>query len=237
MLLLGIVLAMALAPGYIKDYIEENDQELVGRKITLGKVHIDWFTGRLGVGNLVMQEKVSTQTFISVGNLDTKMAIGQLFKSHIHIPYFTITGLQVQINQVGNEFNFDDLAKAGTDSSSTPAEAESEWRLHWKNSLVHQSQLTYRSDIAPEIRTDSLRLFIPAITHDMQSMDVALGFLLGSGGKITTNTHLDLAGESYAVNFVSDSVSLAIAEPYFAEAIKLKGVKGSLHTNLNIFGS
>jgi hypothetical protein len=236
-LLLTVVMAMILAPGYIKDYIEEHDLELVGREITLDKIHIGWFSGRLGIDNLVMHEKDSSEIFISIENIDTQIAIGQLFKSHIHIPHFTIAGLQVQINQEGDHFNFDDLATAETDSSSAPAETENEWRFTLENLLIHQSTLNYHSDIAPEIKADSLRFFVPAITHDMQHMDVALSFLLGSGGKITTNTHLDLAGESYQVNFKSDSVSLTLVEPYFAEAIKLSAVKGSLNTNLNIMGS
>ncbi len=233
----GAALLMLLAPTYIKDYIEENDMELVGRKITLEEVHIGWFTGKLGLNNLLMYEKDTSHAFIRMHKVDTKIALGQLFKSHIHIPYFTITGLEVLVQQQGNHFNFDDLAEADTDSSSATPDEENEWRITMENILVHQSNINYHSDIAPEINADSLRLFIPLLTHDMQYMDVALEFLLGSGGRISTNTHLDLGSETYKVNFVSNDVSLSLVEPYFVEAIKLSEVKGSLHSDFNVFGS
>ena len=64
-----VVVALALAPGFIKNYINKNSVELSGRNISIEKIKYNYFTSTLQVYNMVMYEQNNTDIFVGFDTL------------------------------------------------------------------------------------------------------------------------------------------------------------------------
>lgn len=234
--LLLLAIAMWAAPGYLIRYIEKNDLDLIGREVFIGDLRIGWFTGKVRVEGFEMREQDSSQVFMRIDALETKLSMGGLFKKRIHLPYLHVHRLDVQVAQAGTSFNFDDLAQQEADPQA-PEASESEWTFALEDFALLRSAIHYQSDLHPGVEIDSLEVRIPLITDQMEAMDVYAQLDLLSGGQLSTDVHLDLAGETYAIDFRAQDAALSLVEPFFATAIQLDRVEGTAQSDLHLFGS
>lgn len=241
LIVLGVVvvmaiLAMLLAPGYLKDYIEEHDQELVGREVFLDKISIGWFSGKMSVAGLEIRETDTSKVFLSVNEIAAVLSLTDLFGNHIFIESLTFDRLAVEVVQEGTVFNFDDLAESSPDTT-TVEEPSEPWRFTMENFAIRRGALNYHSDIAPFIGLDSIKVDVPIMTDDMTGLTARIEMLFATGGQLKSLVDLNLSESTYALNLKADTIGLRLIEPYFTEVLTLEKVDGQFNADFNVFGS
>ena len=127
---LGICLILIIVPFAVKSYINNNGEELTGRKLELGSLYHNPFTGYTRLRDFKMMEQQDTAVFISfdtlVINLDLYKMIGKTFS----ISEIRLANPQIQINKLDTIFNYTDLALRFTEESGEAEESEDDSPLN-----------------------------------------------------------------------------------------------------------
>ena len=114
-----LILALAISP-IVKSYVQSHSKELIGRKVLIGDLHINIFTGALEVDSLRLYEADDRQIFASVDTFSMNLALKKLIHHTVEISDMNIVGPFVAIVQKGKAMNVDDLlAKVRSDTSKS----------------------------------------------------------------------------------------------------------------------
>ena len=109
-LLLVVIIILCFSP-ILKYLIEKYDEEYTGRKITLGLVYANPFTGFVHLSNVKMYEQESDSIFFSANSLDLNFALLKIFSKTYEISELTIDKPRGFVVQNKNNFNFNDLIR------------------------------------------------------------------------------------------------------------------------------
>lgn len=235
-LLLAIVLFTA--PAFLKDYLEKNDRELVGREIFMEDLSIGWFSGQLELKGLEIRELDTAKVFLSIDKLTTRISLPALWNRQVFIRSLNVEGLSLEIVQEGTRFNFDDLylsTETETDSLGVPE--ANPWRFTLENIALRDGELNYHSDIAPFLGFDSIAVDIPRITDQMEDITAQVALRVVSGGRIESAVGIRLADAVYSLDIQAAEVDLQLVEPYFMDVMALGNLSGKLLADFRVEGS
>ena len=114
-----LILALAISP-IVKSYVQSHSKELIGRKILIGDLHINIFTGAFEVDSLRLYEADDRRIFASVDTFSMNLALKKLIHHTVEISDMNIVGPFVAIEQKGTAMNVDDLLeKIRSDTSKS----------------------------------------------------------------------------------------------------------------------
>jgi len=114
-----LILALAISP-IVKSYVQNHSKELIGRKVLIGDLHINIFTGALEVDSIRLYEADDRRIFASVDTFSMKLALKKLIRHTVEISDMNIVGPFVAIEQKGKAMNTDDLlTKVRSDTSKS----------------------------------------------------------------------------------------------------------------------
>ena len=105
--IIGLLLVvLLLASPIAKNYIEKHDQELIGRELSMGKLWVNPFSGVLKINDLTLYEEDGTTPFVHFDGFTTKIKLRELLKHRIWVKRATLSGLDVNVEQDRDWFNF-----------------------------------------------------------------------------------------------------------------------------------
>lgn len=121
-LIILVIAALKLAPGFAKDYIVAHSEEFIGRKVAIENVSLNPLKFVVNVDKFALLEQDGKTPFVSFDkfriNIDPlKIVTGTASVSEIYMK-----GLFVHVTQHGDKFNFSDilefLAKGANDTTA-----------------------------------------------------------------------------------------------------------------------
>ncbi|SEJ74738.1 protein of unknown function [Cyclobacterium xiamenense] len=235
--LLLIVLFLGV-PAFLKDYLEKNDRELVGREIFLEDLSIHWFSGQVELEGLEIREKDTANVFLFIDKLSTRISLPALVNRHFFIRSLDVEGLSVEIVQKGMQFNFDDLYQPTDTEIASPEVPEANpWRFTLANIALREGEVNYHSDIAPFLGFDSIAIEIPRITEAMDTLTAHVALRVSSGGQIESVVGIRPGDARYSLRMQATDVDLQLVEPYFRNVMKLGNLSGKLLADFHVEGS
>ncbi|MCU4156517.1 DUF748 domain-containing protein [Carboxylicivirga sp. A043] len=239
-LALIIFLLLFFLSTFIRNYVNNNSKELVGRKIELSNLSINYFRVAVRASDLMVYETNETDTFAGFREFYINFDPTKLLGNEYSFSTISLDSLFVNVIQDENGFNFDDLIPPADSSSveETDTTSSSPFRFAIHNiQLLHGHVSFYDKTVDNKLRLDDVSLNLPLIAWNSESSDVGIEFEFGEQGKVFVGAHVDQLKKDYNVDFRVEKLELKDISSYVEDAIDAGGIEGFLNTNLNIKGS
>jgi hypothetical protein len=238
----GIIILIAIilfaAPRIAKNYIVKHSPELIGRKTSIGKIRINYFTGTLRINDLKLFESDGTTPFVSFRQLKINLDYLPLLSNEFVVRYISLDDPYVQVLQDGSEFNFSDLVKSDSTIPEKDTIPEEPTKYIINNIRISRGFVKYTDiPLNHTISLDSLDLQIPGFTWNSDTANLDVGFNFVEGGGISSGFSVNQADSTYSVDLKIDSLNLEIIEPYVAGNLNISDLKGYYSGDLLIKGS
>lgn len=237
-ILLLIVLILYAAPRIARHYIVKNSRELIGRRLSIDKIRINYLTGTFRVRELKMFEADDKTVFASFSQLRVNIDYLPLLRNEFVIRSISLEDPFIQVMQDGSRFNFSDMLTSDSTETKkdTTQKAPTKYTIH--NIKIAGGFVKY-TDIPLQhtISLDNLDLIIPGFTWNSDSANLDVGFRFVDGGGLSSGLEVNQADSTYKLNLKLDSLNLNIIEPYVKNIMKISSLSGYLTSNLVINGS
>ncbi len=233
----GLLMILLVSIPHIAEwYLEKHDQELLGREVEVDDLDINIFTGKLGIENLRVLEADRQSDFLSCRDGKVYFSWWKLFSDDIYIRGITLDGLQVNIIQNGEQFNFDDLLPSPSEDTLEQEEPK-KYVWHLDSMLLSGAGIKYQDVlVGSELALDSITF----ISRDLSSQSPlynAYARLMMDEGALEATLNIDADQSLYTLQSNIAQFPFAAFQPYLEHVIKLSTFDSHLDANILLSGS
>ncbi|MEZ4807972.1 MAG: DUF748 domain-containing protein [Flavobacteriales bacterium] len=234
-LVLLLCLVAFLLPYLLKRYIEDNSEQWIDRKVTIGSIVLNPFTFTYAVNNVTCYEPGSEQVFVSWKRVGVRADLLDGFRNNdwrfrglrLEEPYFHIV-------QHGDRFNFTDLMELGG-TPSTEGPDTTVVLFSMRDIAMTGARIDYESDLLHgPVQVIGLMASCNEISSQRARMDFALGFELGGGGRTDAKFMIDTQTSAYAIQAQLKGFELIQVLPYLQDLFSCKSLSGTLDLDLDL---
>ena len=241
LIILGVVFFLLLAANFLaapitKKYLEKHDKEMIGRELNIGDIDVNLFTGDLRIKDLTLFEENDTTPFVSFERFETRIKWRDLFSRRLQIKEATLSGLNVNVEQDHDWFNFNSLMERFA-SDSTKSDYSS-FGLILNNILLDKSDIHY-TDLAlgNEFLLRDISLRIPSLDFSDVKTDVGLDFSLSENATLHTDIRLSENAKKYFIDLKLNNIDVEIIEPYLQQFYPIDLLEGIVNLDLEAEGA
>ena len=111
---LGVILLLGtltswVAPNIVRNYVCDNGEEILGRKIRINDLKANIFTGAISMEGLTVFEEDGIMPFIHLHRAETNLSMLHLLTGIIDLETLRLSQLDINIQQRDTVFNFTDI--------------------------------------------------------------------------------------------------------------------------------
>ena len=215
--IIGLLLVvLLLASPLAKRYIEKHDQEMIGRELSMGKLWVNPFSGTLKIKDLTLYEEDGTTPFVHFDGFTTKIKLRELLKHRLWVKRATLSGLDVNVEQDHDWFNFNSLLEQF--ASDTTQTESSGLGLIFNEINIENGSIRYADlSLGSELLLRNIALFVPALDLSEMKTDVGLDLALADDATLHTNLRLSDNGKKFFINLKINHLGLEVIEPYLQQ--------------------
>ena len=238
-----VILLVAVAflfPYLVKRYVEAHSEEWIQRKVAIGSIVLNPFTGVYAVNNLVCYETKSDVVFVRFEKLGVKADLLDGYRKGLwHFREAELRGPYVRIEQTGDRFNFSDLLELGSeDEPPTSEEEDSAMAFDVVGIELSAGAIDYSSDILhTPVSVEDLTVSCTRISSAQAVMKFLLGFAIHGGGKVNGGFTIDTDGGRYEVDAHLQDFDLSQLLPYLQDFMDCRKLDGALDLDLMVSDS
>jgi hypothetical protein len=237
-ILLSVVIILFTVPRIACWYIVKHSPELIGRKLDIKKVRINYFTGTLRVYGVKLYEPDAKTVFISLNLFKINLDYLPLFKNEIFVKYVSLDDPFVQVLQNGDKFNFSGLAATDTTLAVKDTIPSAPTKYIINNIQINRGYVKYTDlQLDHTIALDRLDLAIPGFTWNSDSTNLNVNFRFVDGGGLSSSFEMNQSDSTYSLNLKLDSLNLNIIEPYVKSYLHISSIHGYLSNDILIKGN
>ncbi len=235
-----LVVALATAPYFARNYILKNGKEWIGRDISLGKIHVNYFTSTIRLIDFKMFEQSDSVIFTSFDTLLVDLEPLKLFQNKIVIEEFYLKGLLVSVIQQDSSFNFDDLiAYHSTEKDSIQTTENEGYEYEISNIELNGGNAIFMdATLGKQVRTNSIDLVIPYIAfneNEMSEGGVKFGF--NRGGYFEADFNLQPVTGVYDASVTISKLYLDPFYEFLTRYLNIGSIAGHIDGTLNLSGN
>jgi len=236
-----IILGLLLAPPLGKRYVIKHSKELLGRKIELEKLRLNYFTGTLKLYNFQMYEANDKDVFASFDTLIVDMEPYGYFSDNFVMEQFYLKGLKVNVAKKDSIFNFDDLVAFHMASDTIPKDTLNKEPIKYSlsNLELKESNFTFDDkDVDNITHIDNFSFFIPFIEWDQSEKSNAdFKFKFKRGGYFESVLNINPIDGEFDAQITVKDLYLDPFYKYVAEYALINSFDGRLNSILDIRGN
>lgn len=229
------ILTAILLPPVVEKYITEHCRELTGRRVDLGDLRFNLFTGKIRIDGLRIFETDDSTSFVALEKLEMKMRLLPLLQRRITVGHMAVTHPEIYIRQNRLDFNFDDITEHLR--SLDPRRGQSsKWDVGIDNISIESGAMRY-TDVELGISGgfEDFDISIPGLRL-AENSDRGLKFNFADGGSILTEWLHESGGDEYELHVMLDNFRLAGLSPGVRRKLDVGSVDGSMSLDMNIRG-
>ena len=236
------VLITLLVSPIATAYINQNGDKLIGRKLHVDKLKVNVYSGHVAIHNLTVYEDDQTSEFVSFDTLDVKAKLLKLLSHKVYLQHITLAGLDVNVLQNGNRFNFTSLIDhfASEDTISEVQDTTpSDWMLYFYNIRLSHGKVYY-ADLQRDCdwNLKDLNIKIPGFCiGGNDATDAGLSIELADGGTITTDAHYDVNTNDFQATVDLSKFNLSNIKAYLSDFMRIGEMDGNLNAHLKADGN
>ena len=239
-ILLGIIiLATLLVSPVAKSYINSHGEELVGRKVHVEGLKVNVYTGHVAVHGLSLYEDNGEDLFASFDTLDVKASLLKLLGKTVKLKHITLSGLNVNIIQQGEKFNFQSIidhfaSDEDEDKDTTP----SDWVMKFYNIRLSHAQIHYH-DLANGKKWElpDVNLRVPGfVLGGEEQSEGGLNIGFAEGGHLNIDGNYNSQHNTYDLVAHLEGFALKNILPIATDYMRIKQMDGSFEAHLRAEG-
>ncbi len=249
-LCLAIFLILFFLSTFIKNYLVKNSQELLGRKISLNELHINYLKVQVTARDFTLFEENKKDTFVYFHELLINYDPWKMLSNEYAVSQIRLVNPYVFIKQNGTQFNFDDLIPP-TDSTNIETEPDTEINVDTLNTkekanvkfsirnidLQNGEFHYYDQQIDNLLNFDNLNLNLPLIAWDSKSSEMGVQFSIGEKGRVKVDAEINQQKAEYNVNFGTKDIQLNAFTNYLKDYMNIDSFNGFLQSDIHIKGN
>lgn len=241
LIVVGIICVLLLAatlimPPIAKDYFQKHDKELMGRELSIGKLRMNLFFGKVKINDLTLFEEDDKTPFVQFDRFETNIKLWDLLKRRIWVKRAVVSGLKVNVEQDHDWFNFSSLKDHFSSESDTTNNNSSYGlvinEINIENSDIHYADLALGNEFL--LRDISVR--IPFIDLSDLNTDVGLDLCLSDSATLHTDFRLSNNAENYYINLKLNNLGIDVIEPYLQQNWAVDSLRGSFNLDIEAQG-
>lgn len=236
---LVLLVAAFLFPYLLKRYIEAHSEEWIARKVTIGSIVLNPFSGVYAVTDLTCYEPQSDRIFVSFRKLGVKADLWSGYRTgnwrfrqaELREPY-------IRVVQDHERFNFSDLLEMGASEESAPEQASTQARFEVVDMMISGGRIDYSSDVLHDpVGIRDLDVSCTRISSAQAIMEFTVGLGLVRGGTVEGGFTIDTEQGNYSVDARLRSFALAQLLPYLQDFMDCTGLRGEADVDLAVTDS
>ncbi|MDO4191127.1 MAG: DUF748 domain-containing protein [Bacteroidales bacterium] len=232
-----IILALVVSP-IAKNYIEKNDVKLFGREITMERLHVNIFNGKVEINGFKASEANLHDQFLTFDTLAVDMQPLRLLHKNVRFNHILLSGLDGRIETMQDGFNFTDLITRFSKKDKKKDNTPSAWTVALYDVILRNGTITYADDIRGKAwQLDGLKLSVPGLTFGGDTTHAGLAFHFTEGGSFVTQAKYDPQTNRYNVDLNLEDINLSMALPFVKDFLALQQMDGALSGNIVLDGS
>jgi hypothetical protein len=232
------------ASTLIRNYVVKNGEKLVGRKINLSELHINYAKVAIEMKDFALFEANKTDTFVSFKDFYINFDPWALVSNEFAFSEIRLESPYVSVIQNDTIFNFTDIINFFADTAQVEPKkvqavdtAKSEMKysvanFDLKNGRVHYADKKVKS----KFDLNKLNLQLPYIAWDSKNADMGVNFNIGDGS-IGIDSKIYPATKDYHFRIKTRNLSMEPFTAYMKDYMLIKSFKGLLNTDINLNGN
>jgi Domain of Unknown Function (DUF748) len=239
-LFLFLVVVLFFASTIVRWYVQKNSETLLGRRLEIGELHLNYLKVSVDIQNFVLFEENKADTFISFNELYINIQPWRMVKNEYALKEFFLDSLFVQVEQQGDIFNFDDLIPPGDSTIADTAVVGSEEnaRFSFRNISIQNSNFNYLDkEIDNLITLHNLNLQLPLLAWNNEQSEVGVEFKIGEKGHLHIDADVNNENETYSIQTQVDSLDLKQFSIYLKPYMNTSGIQGFFNSDILVTGS
>ncbi|HYV93081.1 MAG TPA: DUF748 domain-containing protein [Chitinophagales bacterium] len=231
-LFIFIAVVIAFISPIMKHLIEENSEEYIGRKVTMGWLYFNPFTGGMFAHDIIMFERQSSDTFIRASGVSCNVHVIELFKKTFNFSHITLDRPWMNIIQDSNHVNFADwLVKDSTKKATM--------RYCIRNIQINDGEIHYTETVLPVYYyIKKVNIYCPAIEWNIDTMLYKYDFESGTGsGKVKGVFNINVKSKDFDLRTLVSHLDLEPMEQYVKDFASYGDFSAFLDANIHTIGN
>lgn len=240
--LLLLIAVLYATPRVARSYIEDNSKELLGRRIEIERIRLNYFTLTLKIDGFILYEADDREVFVSFDKFRVDLKLIPTLKGNYTISSLLLDNFKVNMEFDGEHFNFDDMVvEADTTVSQEPIDTvpSEPVRFSLNNIVIRNGNFSYydsKEDIHHKLSNIGFK--VPAFSWDGEdASELGLNFVFEPQGKLNLKANVDYPSQRYDLNIKVIDLALAQFSVYLKSMMASEGIDGVLNTDLTIRGA
>ena len=240
-LIILIIIALIALPKVARNYVNEHGKELIGRKISINQLHINYLNANFSVVDFKLFEADEQSPFVKFDSLLIAFKPWHLISSELVIEKIRLVKPELTIIKKDTTFNFDDIiaflnSKPKGDSIAQPSKP---FKYILKDITLDKGRFTFfDKGINYKSTLNDLGFTIPYVSfNEQETSEAGVRFTLESGGSVLAKVGFNRAKGIYNADFTIDRLNIAPFLPYTKDYYRLSAIEGSLGGKFQIKGN
>ncbi|MCK5825166.1 MAG: DUF748 domain-containing protein [Ichthyobacteriaceae bacterium] len=240
LLLILLIVVLLSAPTFVKNYINKNGKELVGRKILVDEFSFNFINGEADIQNFKMYEEDEKTIFVKIDSLHLNLIINKLFSKEVYVESLYISEPEVNFSIKNKVFNFKSLSsnkntKSEKDKNSKHKKSTFKYSLN--NSEIKGGVLKYTNhDKNINHKIEKLNFKLPQIVLGEVDADAVIDFKLANGTILANVNYVAETGD-FNLDIKINKLNVHEAMPYLEPKIILSDMQGDLSASIIMKGN
>lgn len=220
-----------------KWYVVRHSEEIIGRRIQIKELHINYLKASVQVVDFVMYESNKTDTFTSFHEFYINFDPLALFSRKYAFSEIRLVKPHVVISQFGNKFNFDDLLPK-PDTTKKVKKDTAAFRYLLKKIHLSGGEIIYiDKKINNRLNLSNLNIDIPSLAWNSTQSDMGIVFKIGEKGQVSLKTNLNNQSRNYLLDIYTRHINHAMITNYLKNYANITALKGDFSSSLKIKGN
>ena len=232
-----IIVILLIAPSIGKRYFVNNSEKIIGRKVDIGKLYINYLKLAVKIKDFKLYETDKTNSFVSFDQLYINYDLPPLITKKYAVSELKLVRPQINIIQDSLGFNFSDLISSDSTKVKKQKDPSKKVRFSVKDIQLIDGEIVYKGDkINDQIDLNNLNLNIPIVAWDNSNSNAGIDFNVGDSGIVNIAAEVSDM-EKYNVNLKTSDIDLGLLTGYLKNMLNMNNLEGVLNTDLKIDGS
>ncbi|MCU4176735.1 DUF748 domain-containing protein [Carboxylicivirga sp. N1Y90] len=238
-ILLILFIVLFFLSTIVKNYLNKNGEELIGRKVHLNGLNINYLRVAIKASDFVLYEENSKDTFAGFNELHINFDPWKLIRNEYSFSTIALDSLYAYIVQDDQSFNFDDLIPPSDTLKSAKKDTLNQNPLRFSiyNIKLSRGKIDfYDKKIDNRLLMDDLDLNLPKIAWDSEQSEVGAEFEFGEKGSVFLGAEVNHQTQRYNIAIRMNNMELEPISNYVEQYIDAEGISGLFHADIKIDG-
>ncbi|PKQ62285.1 hypothetical protein BZG02_13305 [Labilibaculum filiforme] len=224
----------------VKYWINDNSEELIGRKIEIAELHFNYAKLAARVKGFSLYELDQSAKFISFDELYVNINPWKLFSGEYSVSEIYLDGLNVTVVKNLDSFNFSDLLVEESEAidSTNLNEEKQTVKFEIRDIKIKDGSVNYLDqENNNKIDLKDINIELPVIAWNNEKSEMGVNFSIGKNGEVSIDADVDHFLERYTIKLGAKSLDISPFMPYLKDYMLVSNLEGYLDTKLTVNGS